>query len=286
MIRRVALTIAALGTLVVLAGCNLGATVVVHPDGSGSYTVVMSVPDAPSNPGRAIYTALQRASTQADIPLTVTRYSSAGSSGAAMTFHFLSLADLNAETHRLAASGKGGIAVTVNRDATGWHFSASTSNSLITSAGANGAPGSPALGNLVNQVINIDLIAQLPGAPAENNAKSVTHTATSSTFTWVLSSSQTGTGMQASTTYVGNQANVKLATALTPVASASHSGGGSSSAWSGGMIALVAGGAVIVLGAAALGIVLLSRRRHASPAAVGAAAFDDTDTHPATDDPP
>ena len=258
---RLLLAAAALVALVVLAGCNLGATVVVQPDGSGYYTVVMSVPNSPSHAGRALYTALNSAAAKSNVPLTVHPYSTAGSSGATMTYHFLSLADLNAESQRLAASGKGGIGVNVTRDSDGWHFSASTANSLITPSGSSGNSGSPALRGLVNQVITINLMAQLPGAPAENNAKSVTHTATTSTFTWLLSSNQTGTDMQASTTYVGNQANVKLATALTPVASASTTSSGGSGL-SGGMVALIAFGAVVVLGAGAYVIV---RRRRAVP---------------------
>ncbi len=255
---------ALLAALVLLAGCNLAAKVVVQPDGSGSYSVIMTVPNAPSNPGGALFTAVRKGAATSNVPLTVTAYSANGSSGAKMTFHFLSLADLTAESHRLAASGQGGIGVTVDRDAHGWNFSASTASSLIKPPGSSG-PASNALGSVLNAQITIALVVQLPGAPAENNAKSVTHTATTSTFTWALSSSQTGTGLQASTTYVGNQANVKLATGLTHVASASKataSSGGSG--WSAGMIALVAGGAVIVLGA---GAYLVVRRRRTVAAA-------------------
>jgi hypothetical protein len=178
-----------------------------------------------------------------------------------MTFHFLSLSDLNAESHRLASAGKGAIGVTINRDAHGWNFSASTARGLITPPGSNGNPGSAGLGAVLNAVISIDLVVRLPGAPAENNATSHTYTATSTTFTWILSSAQTSAAPQASTTYVGDQANVKLATAMTPVASGTASTG--SSGTSGGTIALIAGAAVIVLGGAAV-TVLLIRRRHAT----------------------
>lgn len=265
---RIKLVAATIVALVVLAGCNLGAKVVVEPDGSGYYTVVMTVPDASSNPGRAIYAALNSAAAQSKVPLTVHPYSSGGNSGASMTYHFLSLADLNAESNRLATSGKGGIGVTVTRDSTGWNFSASTANSLIKPSGSTSAAGSPALRGLVNQAINIDLTVQLPGVPGENNAKTVTHTATSSTFVWSLASSQVGTDLQASTTYVGKQADVKLASALTPVRSGGGSGGSGTSA---GTIALVAtGAAVVLLGAGAL--VVVFRRRHAVPAVEDAAA--------------
>src|SRR5580700_10590733 len=151
MVRRLLYAVVGLAVLVLLAGCNLAAKVVVQPDGSGSYSVIMSVPNAPSNPGQALYSAVQRGATGSDFPLTVTRYSSGGGSGAMLTFHFQSLADLNAESHRLAAAGKGGIGVTVYRDANGWHFSASTALSLITAPALNGtAHGNGNPGGLIN----------------------------------------------------------------------------------------------------------------------------------------
>ncbi len=254
---------AALVALVLLAGCNLAAKVVVQPDGSGYYSVIMTVPNAPSHPGQALYAAVRKGANQSNVPLTVAPYTAGTNSGAKMTFHFLSLSDLNAESHRLASAGKGAIGVTISRDAHGWNFSASTARSLITPPGSNGAPGSNGLGAVLNSVISIDLIVQLPGSPGENNATSHTRTATTTTFTWVLSSAQSSAAPQASTTYVGNQANVKLATAMTPVASGTTSTG--SSGTSGGTIALIAGAAVIVLGGAAVAIVLL-RRRHATSA--------------------
>lgn len=264
MSRRLKWAVGLLAALVLLSGCNLAAKVVVQPDGSGSYSVIMTVPNAASNPGQALLTAVRRGATKSNVPLTVAAYSANGSSGAKLTFHFLSLADLNAESHRLAASGQGGIGVTVDRDARGWNFTASTANSLITPTAPSGA-GNSAFAKTINSQISIALVVQLPGAPAENNAKSVTHSSTASTFTWSLSSTQTGADLQASTIYVGNQANVKLASALTPVASASKSTGSSGgSGWSAGMIALVAGGAVIVLGA---GAYLVVRRRRTVPEA-------------------
>ena len=90
----------------------------------------------------------------------------------------------------VVVSGKGAIGVTINRDSHGWNFSASTARSLITPPGTNGVPGSTGLAAVLNSVISIDLVVQLPGAPGENNATSHTHTATSTTFTWVLSSAQ------------------------------------------------------------------------------------------------
>jgi hypothetical protein len=207
--RRVTLALAAVAAVLVLTGCNLAAKVTVQPDGSGSYSIVMAVPDSSSNSGQALYGVLQKAAATSDFPLTVSRYSANGASGAAMSFHFHSLKDLNAESQRLAASGKGGIGVTVDRDGSGWHFSASTAHGLVNPDGAS------SIG--ISSIISVDLIVRLPGAPGQNNAKTVTHTASMSTFTWDLTSAQTATTVQAATTYVGNQANVRLATAVTPV---------------------------------------------------------------------
>jgi hypothetical protein len=258
-----------LAVLLVLTGCNLAAKVVVQPNGSGSYSVIMTVPNAPSDPGQALYNAISKGTAKSDFPLSVTPYSSGANSGAEITFHFLSLADLNAESHRLAAEGKGAIGVTINRDTRGWHFSASTPQSLIAPSDTLGTGlGSGSTGGLINTsqlnaLVTIDLVVQMPGSPGVNNAKTVAHTATMSTFTWVLSSSQPGSGLQASTTYVGHQANVKLATALTPVASGANSNAAGGSGMSGGTTALVVAGAVVVAaGAAAL--VLAARRRKAS----------------------
>jgi hypothetical protein len=271
MVRRIAGAVVALGVLLVLSGCNLAAKVVVEPDGSGYYSVIMTVPKGSSDAGEALYRALQQGATQSDIPLTVAPYSSGDSSGGALTFHFLSLADLDAESRRLAAAHVGGIGVTIERDSTGWHFSTSTTQTIFapSSAGADETGGAINTSQL-NSLISIDLVVQLPGAPAANNAKTVTHTATASTFTWVLSSIRPGTVVQASTTYVGNQANVKLATSMTPVAAATSSNSGAGSGWSAGMMALVALGAVVVLGAGAL--IVIAQRRKAVPAVEDAAA--------------
>lgn len=269
MIRRIASIAVALAVLLVLTGCNLAAKVIVQPDGSGYYTVIMTVPKAASDPGLAVYRALQQGAAKSNVPLTVTRYTAGNDSGAAMSFHFLSLADLNAESHRLAAAHAGGIGVTIKRNGSGWHFTASVSQSIISAPpSGSGYTGGIIDASQLNSLVSIDLIVQLPGAPGENNAKSVTHSASSSTFTWSLSTTQAGTVVQASTTYVGNQSHVKLATAFTPVAT---SGGGSgSSGWSAGTMALVAaGGAVVVLGAGAL--VVVTRRRRAVPTAEDAA---------------
>jgi hypothetical protein len=261
--RRITAAFGALALLLVLTGCNLAAKVVVQPDGSGYYSVIMTVPKAPSNPGQVLYRAVQQGATKSNIPLKVTPYSAGNNSGAMLTFHFLSLADLTAESHRLAAQHVGGIGVTINRDSTGWHFSAGTSGTILAPSGQGaGFTGGPINASELSSLLTIDLIVQLPGSPAENNAKMVTHTATSSTFTWILSSTQVGTTVQASTTFVGHQANVKLASALTAVHNPSSSGGGGG--LSGGSMVLIVGGAVVL--AAAVGTaVALGRRRKGTP---------------------
>jgi len=277
--KRILRLVLGLAVLLVLTGCNLAAKVVVLPNGTGSYSVIMTVPNAQSDPGQALYNAIRKGtSISGGIPLTVTPYSSGGNSGAQITFHFLSLADLNAESHRLAAEGQGGIGVTINRDSGGWHFSAATPQSLITPSDAlgtglgSGSPGGLISTSQLNSLVTIDLVVQLPGLPSVNNARVVSHTATTSTFTWALSSSQPGSGLQASTTYAGNQANVKLATALTPVASGTRSSSSNGSGMSSDTMALVlAGAAVVVIGAVALLIVV--RRRKASEPAVGQAVI-------------
>ena len=261
--RRIAAVVGALALLLVLTGCNLAAKVVVQPDGSGYYSVIMTVPKAPSNPGQVLYRAVQQGATKSNIPLKVTPYNAGNNSGAMLTFHFLSLADLTAESHRLAAQHVGGIGVTINRDSTGWHFSAGTSGTILAPSGQGaGLTGGPINASELSSLLTIDLIVQLPGAPAENNAKTVTHTATSSTFTWILSSTQVGTTVQASTTYVGHQADVKLASALTAVHAPSPSGGGG---LSGGSMALIIGGAIVALVAAGTAVALGRRRKGAPP---------------------
>ena len=213
-------------------------------------------------PGQALLTAVRRGATKSNVPLTVAAYAANGSSGAKLTYHFLSLADLNAESHRLAASGQGGIGVTVDRDAHGWNFTASTANSLITPTASSGAATAPSPRRSTRRS-PLRSSSNSPERRRRTTPRRVTHSATASTFMWSLSSTQAGADLQASTTYVGNQANVQLATALTHVASASKSTGSSGgSGWSAGMVALVAGGAVIVLGA---GAYLVVRRRRTVP---------------------
>ncbi len=269
--RRLKVAGAGLALLILMAGCNLASKVVVQPDGSGSYSVILTVPDASSNPGQALYQAVLKGSAKSDVPLKVTPYSSGGTSGAMTTFHFLSLADLNAESARLAASGGGDIGVTINRDSTGWHFARLPPRRHCMSppgSAGNGTEAPPPAvrpveainGSALSSLLSIAIVVQLPGAPAQNNAKAVTHTASTSTFTWALSPGQAGTGLQAATTFVGNQGSVKLSSALTSVRahaagdSVKSAGKGSSS---GLEVGLITGGALLLV---ALGAIVLARR--------------------------
>jgi hypothetical protein len=258
---------AGIAILILMAGCNLASKVVVEPDGSGTYSVILTVPDAPSNPGHALYEAVLKGSAKSDVPLKVTPYSSGNNSGAMTTFHFLSLSDLNAESQRLAASGSGGIGVGINRDATGWHFSASSAQTLVApptatgaASAATGSPGGAINPSALNSLLNISVVVQLPGAPAVNNAKAVSHTRTTSSFTWSLAPGQAAKSLQASTTFVGNQASVKLSSAMTAMRSHTISdtaGHTTKGAGHGLEYGLMAAAALVLLAAAGL---VLSRR--------------------------
>jgi hypothetical protein len=257
--RRVVAAAAALMLLVILTGCNIASKVVVNPDGSGTYSVILTVPSGKA--AGAVLSALQNAATKSRVPLQVTPVSLGGESGAKATFTFQSLRDLNAESAVVASSGDG-LGVTIHRDATGWHFSAASATGLTSSpnASAQGSTGGPISGAALTSIATIAVMVQLPGTPAENNATRVTHSSTTTTFSWNLQVGRTNAGLQASTSFVGNQANVQLSSALTPIAPAGSSASGAGSGMSDGTIALIVGGAMVVfvgLGAAAV----MARRR-------------------------
>src|ERR1700722_7458310 len=106
----------------------------------------------------------------------------------------------------------------------------------------------------------IAVIVQLPGTPAKNDATRVTHTSTTTTFSWNLQAGGTNAGLQASTSFFGNKANVQLRSTITPIAPAGLSASSGGSGMSGGMIALiVVGAAVVFLGLGAA--VVMTRRR-------------------------
>ena len=102
--------------LVVLTGCNIASKVVVNPNGSGTYSVILTVPSGKA--AGAVLSALQNAATKSRVPLQVTPVSLGGESGAKATFTFQSLRDLNAESAVVASSGDG-LGVTIHRDSDG-----------------------------------------------------------------------------------------------------------------------------------------------------------------------
>jgi hypothetical protein len=260
MIRRVA--VGALGVVLValLAACNLTSRVVVRPDGSGTYSVNLTVPNGKTNAGASLYKAVHTATSHSNVPLQVAPYTAGDEGGAQLTFAFRSLADLEAESARLAKLGGGLGGITVSRDQSGWHFATNLAQSLVAppGQGANGPTGGVINPSAFSSLIHLSVIVELPGAPAENNATAVTHSATTSTFNWVMTVGKPAPPLQAGTTFVGDQVSVRLASALTPVS------GGSSSSGSGGVsglaIAGLGAGAVVLVSAGTFGIRRRRRR--------------------------
>jgi hypothetical protein len=259
--RRVGAAGAALVVLLVLTGCNIASKVVVNPNGSGTYSVILTVPKGKA--AGAVLGALQKAAAKSRVPLNVTPVSLGGEAGAKATFTFQSLRDLDAESAVVASSGDG-LGVNIHRDTGGWHFTAASANGLTSPPGGSAqvSTGGPISGDALASIATISVIVQLPGTPAQNNATSVAHSSTTSTFTWNLQIGRANAGLQASTTFVGNQANVRLSSALTPIAPAG-SGTSSGSGMSGTTIALIAGGAIVVV--LGVGALVLSRRRKTTP---------------------
>jgi hypothetical protein len=255
--RRIRTALIALVVAVVLTGCNIASKVVVHPDGSGTYSVTLTVPNGSGNPGQALLTAMQSAATKNRVPLHVSPVSGGGESGAKATFTFQSLSDLNSESAVLASSG--GLGVVITRDAKGWHFTTASASGLIRPPGGTSPQntGGPISGEAIAAIANISINVQLPGLPGVNNASRVDHSASSSTFTWALAPGKTNTGLQASTNFVGNQASVKLASGMTPIAPRTPAAV-SAAGVSGSAMALIIGGAVVAMALVAL---VVSRRR-------------------------
>jgi hypothetical protein len=80
---------------------------------------------------------------------------------------------------------------------------------------AQGAPGGPITATPLTGIVHVSIVVELPGAPGVNNATAVTHNASTSTFDWVVNVGQPAGALQASTTFIGNQASVALASKLT-----------------------------------------------------------------------
>jgi len=259
MIRRAAL---ALVLLLVLAGCNAAARVVVHPDGSGTYAMTVTVPSG----GDSVYRAMQQALAKSKVPLRVSPYTAGTETGGEASFAFRSLADLKAETDQLAGLGGGLNGVSVSRTGTGWQFSAVSSNSLTAAPHpqASGPTGGNITTGALTAVLHVSASVQLPGAPAETNATTVTHDASTSTFTWVLDGKQTIGSLQASTTFVGDQLTVHLASGLTKLSGRNGSGHAGGWLWV-VAVAVLAG----LAGALAVGLIVAlgPRRRSGEPPA-------------------
>lgn len=247
------LVIAAL-LLFALAACRTGTEIVVHTDGSGTYSTIVT---ADGTAGNHVYDAVVRAARKSGVPLTVSRYSSGAESGAKLSCTFRSLDDLVAMSKKLgAASGAQLGGVRIGRSDTGWTFSAAVHGGLVGTPGAieTGAPGGTIDPTQLAALVHISVAVTLPGAPGVNNATSVTHTSTSTRFTWALAVGHTAGTLQAATTFVGNQGSIPLATALTPLGE--HAGDSSSgvSSW----VWVGVGTAVVVMVAA---LILFLRRR-------------------------
>jgi hypothetical protein len=245
----------------VIAGCHVASHLVVQPDGSGTYSVTLTVADGTDHPGDALYRAVAAGAAKSDVPLPVERYSDGNESGAKISYAFRSLADLRAESDRLAATGRGLGGIAISRGDTGWQFSAESAEGLVRDPGSkySGAPGGVIDATQLAGLIHLAVVVELPGLPAANNANAVTHTETTSQFTWTLEVGREATALQASTSFVGDQANVPLATGLTPVRAVSNG----SSGGSGLIIGLVA---AVTVAVAAAGVFLFRRRQWVTPA--------------------
>lgn len=258
MTRRVLRCLSALVLVVVLAACDVSSHIVVHPDGSGSYSMTMTIDNGSDNAGAKLFDAVKAAADKSPVPLPVERVDYGDQGGARIAFEFKSLDDLKAEADRVAQVGGslGGIAIAKSAD--GWTFAASTDSGLGRQPGTpeSGAPGGAIDPSQLGQLLHLSVVVELPGAPAGNNATSVTHTDTTSEFTWKLDVGREASGLQAATTFVGDQASVPLATATTPTRNPSS---GSSSDSTPIVAALLMAAAVIAI------VVLWRRRRPVGP---------------------
>lgn len=254
--------------LLALSACNAGSEIVVRPDGSGTFSTLVTVE---GSGGDALYQSVLKAESQNKVPLSVSRYAAGGESGARISAPFRSLNDLTALGNNLGSStGLAGVAVA--RHDSGWTFSAHSNESLMPAAGGTatgstvaGSTGGAIDGAQLTGLIQLSVSVELPGAPGHSNADTVTHTADSTTFVWKMGVGRAATDLTAATTFVGKQGSVQLATALTPLkaagsparASASSGrglGGGAITGIGAGVVLLLVGGAVVVV------LVLRSRR--------------------------
>lgn len=266
MIRRRALLAVLAVAIFAATACDVASQIVVHPDGSGSYAIVITVPNGPGDPGGALYRTAKAAVAHSTVPLAVAPYSAGGQDGARLSFTFRSLADLRAETARLSSLGNGLGGVTVTRDGSGWHFAATSSSGPVAPPGQapKGSTGGPINGSAIAQAMNIAVVLELPGLPGENNASAVTHGATTTTFNWALPVGRPAMALQASTTFVAGQATTRLASALTPVSHGARSAGSASGPGTTGSMVVVLGAVALLAGGG--GAVTIRRRRQSARA--------------------
>lgn len=259
---------AVIGVLALLAlcACNAGSQIVVHPDGSGTFSTVLSVQ---GSAGEALYKSVLKAEARSKVPLKVSRYSNGSESGAQISAPFKSLNDLTALGNNLGSStGLAGVVVT--RASSGWTFVARSDGGLVRPPGsATGSTGGGIDGSQLAGLISMSVSVELPGAPGKTNADTVTHTATTSRFVWNLTAGRPAADLSAATTFVGNQRSVTLATALTALKNARAGGGAVSAAGPesspGGVhgravLGIGVGGLVLLAGGAG-GLILIRARR-------------------------
>lgn len=255
---RRALAAVLLLAVALVAGCDASSHVVVHPDGSGTYGMVLSIDGGPEHAGDDVYRSVREALSDSEVPIAVHRYDKDGQVGAELRFTFRSLADLQAEVDRVAKLGGGLGEIALDRSDTGWHFT-STATGLDGPPRAEGLDVGPSGGPIdptrLLALYHLSVTVDLPGAPGVSNATAVTRHGDTTTFTWKLEAGRQPGPLDATTTFLGNQGDVDLATRLTPVRSSRASDDDGDSG-SGPVIAVVAG---VVL--AGTGATLLVRRR-------------------------
>jgi hypothetical protein len=265
--RRAALAALAIPALLALSACDAGSQIVVRPDGSGTFSTVLTV--AGSAAGDALYQSVAKAEAQSTVPLTVSQYSSGTESGAKISVPFRSLPDLTALGTSLGSStGLAGVAVT--KAASGWTFVAHSDEGLVRPPGsAPGAPGGSIDASPMAGLVHMSVAVELPGAPGKTNASTATRSATTTRFVWTLAAGRAATDLRAATTFVGDQRSAALATELTALKTSSTAPPAAvrkshdRSGISGAGIAIAA---AAVLLAVAFGL-LWRRRRSRSPVA-------------------
>ena len=225
--------------VLVMTGCEVSSTIVVEEDGSGSYAMTLLMKDGKDEAGKKLFDAVKAAAAKSEMPLPVERVTRGDMSGAKVAFEFRSLADLEAETKRLAESGAGLGGVEIERGSTGWRFGASTDGGFVRdpSSAQSGAPGGAIDPAQLGELVHLSVVVTLPGAPGSSNATGATNDETTSTFRWALVLGRDASVLDASTTFVGDQASVPLATELTPLrelSSSSDSGDGGADGDAGG----------------------------------------------------